>query len=323
MSSNDLNAGGPILSGSPLARVLDDYAVPPLSAGFADRVLAAAETRSPPLPELRRPVGGGGRGWRMGRRIAVAALGFGALASAAAATGLLERFDIPVPSPEKVWASLTGKPQADSAPVVAAKIPREAASTAPAAVVIDGQIDTPEELGEAFRRIDEVRQSRSEARRAVIDQRIDAQISRAVERRRSAGLPLPTPEQEARLRARIETERLRREGAAAERIAAKRDELRQRVESGEALTRKDFVPRRDQDTVARERLQRLRQLTPEARREELRQLPTEERRTLIKEFRQRRAQRIGQQPVPTPDAADPVDSASAKAPAADSDRPQP
>ena len=129
MSGDKLNTSGLILPGSPLARALDDFAVPPLSAGFAERVLAAAETRSPPLPELRRPAGGAGRSWRMGRRIAVAALGFGALASAAAATGLLERFDIPVPSPEKVWASLTGKPQAVAAPVVAAKT-RKAPKTA-------------------------------------------------------------------------------------------------------------------------------------------------------------------------------------------------
>ncbi len=319
MSSDNLGPGAPILPGSPLARALDDFAVPPLSAGFADRVLAAAETRSPPLPELRRPAGG--RGWRMGRRIAVAALGFGALASAAAATGLLERFDIPVPSPEKVWASLTGKPQV-AAPVVVATVPREAAPTALAPVVIDGPIDSPEELGEAFRRIDDVRQGRIEARRAVIDQRLD----RAIERRRAAGLPVPTPEKEAQLRARIEAERLRREASAAERIAAQREELRQRVENGEALTRKDFVPRRDQDPAARERLQRLqrlRQLTPHARREELRQLPAEERRALIEEFRQRRVQRVAPQPAPTADAAAPVVPAPAATPATVETQPQP
>jgi len=50
----DHNAA-PIVPGSPLARVLDTYAAPELSAGFADRVLAAAETRAGPLPRLRRP----------------------------------------------------------------------------------------------------------------------------------------------------------------------------------------------------------------------------------------------------------------------------
>ncbi len=316
MNSDDLGAGGPILTGSPLARALDDYAVPALSAGFADRVLAAAETRSPPLPELRRPAGGGGRGWRMGRRIAVGALGFGALASAAAATGLLERFDIPVPSPEKVWASLTGKEQVAVAPPPnpASVMPADPAPAPIAPVTIEGPIDTPEELAEAFRRIDEVRKGRMESRRAVIDQRIDARISSAIDRRRAAGLPVPTPEEEARLREQIAAERVRREQAAAERIAARREELRQRIENGEALTRKDMVQGGKQDDAVRDRrqrLQRLRQMSPEARRDVLRQLSPEERRALTREYRQwqeqRRGMGLGQQPTPDPDAL-PADS---------------
>lgn len=321
MSGDNHGAGGPILSSSPLARALDEYAVPPLSAGFADRVLAAAETRSPPLPELRRTAGGGGRGWRMGRRIAVAALGFGALASAAAATGLLERFDIPVPSPEKVWASLTGKEDGAAAPISAQRpvMPADAAASPSAPVTIEGPIDTPEELAEAFRRIDEVRQGRMEARRAVIDQRIDAQISNAIDRRRDAGLPLPTPEEEARLRKRIAAERVRREQAAAERIAARREELRQRIENGEALTRKDVVQGGKQDDAVpdrRQRLQQLRQMSPEVRREVLRQLPPEERRALTREYRQRRGMRARPQPAQVPDET-PADSpAPADAPSA-------
>jgi hypothetical protein len=42
--------GAPIVPGSPLARVLDGYRAPELPAGFADRVLAAAEARPAPLP---------------------------------------------------------------------------------------------------------------------------------------------------------------------------------------------------------------------------------------------------------------------------------
>ncbi|HSJ79375.1 MAG TPA: hypothetical protein VK913_11635, partial [Erythrobacter sp.] len=84
MSAEDIFAAGP------LARVLADYPVPALSAGFADRVMAAAEARSAPPPVLRRMSGRSGHGWRMGRRIAVGATCFAALATAAAATGLLE-----------------------------------------------------------------------------------------------------------------------------------------------------------------------------------------------------------------------------------------
>jgi hypothetical protein len=121
MSVNENDQDAPIARGSPLARALDDFAVPELPAGFADKVLAAAQARPAPLPELRRSGGGGARGWRLGRRIALGAVGFGALATAAAATGLLERVGVPVPAPEKVWASITGK---ETVPAVAARSTR-------------------------------------------------------------------------------------------------------------------------------------------------------------------------------------------------------
>ena len=54
MSRAGYDDSSPITPGSPLARALDDFAVPELSAGFADKVLAAAEARPAPLPELRR-----------------------------------------------------------------------------------------------------------------------------------------------------------------------------------------------------------------------------------------------------------------------------
>lgn len=321
MNANDLDHSGPILPGSALARTLDDYCVPPLGAGFADRVLAAAETRAPPLPDLRRAPGGG-RGWRIGRRIAVATLGFGALATAAAATGLLERFDIPVPSPETVWASLTGK-EAAAASTTAASKPDAAAPTALVRVAIDDPIDTPEELGEAFRRIDEVRQGRIETRRQIIDQRIDS----AIERRRAAGLPVPDAEQEARLRARIGEAQARRESIAADRIAAKREELRQRVEGGEALTRENFLPNRAPGTDAQARTPRLRDLSPQERRELLRELPPEQRGALLEELRQRRDQRRaiqpGSQPAITPEATPSVPTEQIEADPAQQAVPQP
>lgn len=293
MSATDHEDGTPIAPGSPLARALDGYGVPELPAGFADRVLAAAATRPEPLPELRRSGGGGVRGWRLGRRIALGVTCFGALATAAAATGLLDRFDLPVPSPGKVWASITGAERVPAA--AAAPPPVPPADPAPAALApvrIEGAIDTPEELGEAFRLIDEVRQGRVDLRRQRIDRRIDSEI----ERRRAAGLPLPTPEEEARLRQRIEDARSRREGLLSERIEARREELRQRVESGEALTREDIVqPLREEQRRLQQgaRLERLRRMSPEERREALRRLPPEERRALIEAWRQRRAQRLG------------------------------
>ncbi|MCL9982697.1 MAG: hypothetical protein NBV60_06025 [Erythrobacter sp.] len=319
MSATDQDNGDPIMPGSPLARALDDFAVPGLPAGFADRVLAAAEARPAPLPELRRKGTGGARGWQLGRRIAIATVGFSALATAAAATGLLERFDLPVPSPEKVWASLTGKEAA--AQVVASSVPASAPAMdpAPAAfapVRIEGPVDTPEELGEAFRRIDEVRQGRSAMRRQAIEQRIE----REKERRRAAGLPLPTPEQEARIRTRIESAEARREGVIDQRLEQRRAEMRERVEAGEALTREDIVrPLREEQRSfqQREKFERLRQMNPEQRREALRRLPPAERRALMEAWQQRRAQRLGND---TPAGAEPpaaLDAAPDAAPQPD------
>ncbi len=300
MSATDHDDGTPIAPGSPLARALGDFAVPDLPAGFADRILAAAEARPaaalPPLPELRRKgTVGGARGWQLGRRIAIATVGFSALATAAAATGLLERFDLPVPSPEKVWASLTGKESA--AEVAPASKPAVAAPAdpAPAALVpvrIEGPIDTPEELGEAFRRIDEVRQGRSAMRRQNIEQRIEREKAR----RAAAGLPLPTPEQEARIRQRIDAAEARREGVIDQRLEQRRTEMRERVEAGEALTREDIVRPLREDQRAfqqREKFERLRRMNPEQRREALRRLPPEERRALMEAWQERRAQRLG------------------------------
>lgn len=268
MSTND------IIAGSPLARRLDNYPVPDLSAGFADRVLAAAEARAAPPLELRRTGGGGGRGWRLGRRLAIATFGFSAIASAAAATGMLDRLDIAVPSPDRVWASITGKQPEAASPVLIAAQSADSPATAPA--VFDGLIDTPEELNEAFRRIDDVRQGRIEARRERQDQRIE----RAIERRRAAGLPVPSAEEQARQRQRINEVQTIRQQRADERIKARRDELERKVDSGEALTREDIVrPLRDDQRAMdrRERMVRLRQMTPQ------------QRRALIEEYRTRRS----------------------------------
>ncbi|OBV11885.1 hypothetical protein [Erythrobacter dokdonensis] len=314
MSVNEQGEGEPVARGSPLAGALDAFAVPNLPPEFADKVLAAAQARDPatlaPLPPLRRSGGGGARGWRLGRRIAIGVVGFGALASAAAATGMLERVGLPVPSPEKVWASITGKEKvpataAATSPDPASAPPADPAPAALAPVRIVGPIDTPEELGEAFRRIDEVRQGRVEARRLRIEERIAAEK----ERRAAAGLPLPTPEEEARVRARIEEVRSRREGLLDERIEARREELRQRVEAGEALTREDIVrPMRDdaQMPERRERLERLRQMSPEQRREAFRQLPPEQRRELMEAWRKRREERLRQTGPAEADALDPA-----------------
>lgn len=293
-SVNDQGRGGdPIVPGSPLARALSGDVVPSLSSDFADRVMAAAEARTAPLPALRRRPGRWS-GWKAGRRLAVGMTGVFVLASAAAATGLLQQFALPMPSAKAVWASIAGTaqaaPAAPPAPV-ATETPKTLAK-----VEIAGPVDTPEELGEAFRRVDEMHEGRRAERARIIDQRIASEIAR----RRAAGLKVPTPQEEARLRERIAAAEARRQQLADERIAARRAAMQRKVESGGTLTREDVTASlRPRQPLAQGSpdFERLRQMSPQERRAALQAMPPEERRALVKEYRARRS---GAVPAPAP-----------------------
>lgn len=271
----------PLAPDSPLARTLDSYEVPDLPEGFADRIVAKTQDRPGPLPQLRR---GAGR-WRTVQRLAVGTLAAGALVTAAAATGALDNLPITLPSAEKVWATITGQEDAAEPTGTATGSPSPALVPPTSdPVVIEGPIDTPEELEEAFRRVDRVRSNRQETRRSNVDDRIDG----VIERRREQGLPAPTPEGEARLKERIEDFRERRDARIEEQLEGRRDEMRERIESGEELTREEFL-REQRDGSRRpgrrDRIERLRELPPEERRQRLRQ------------FRERRMQRLDQMNV--------------------------
>ena len=250
-----------------LAKALADDLVPELSRGFADRVVAATEGRAPPLPAPRRSNGR----WRSARRIATIAAISGALATAAAATGVLEDLGIPVPSVGEVWSRLGGNegaPPEPVAPPVVAPAPAPIPETQ-MPVAIEGPIDTPAELEEAFRRIDSWRGQRRETRRDMVDQRID----RRIEQRREQGLPVPTPEQEEQFRSRIDRFRERREQRVDEVLEGRREELREEIEQGGELTGRELIERQitdDPEGLRAQRLERLRRMTPAQRREVLR-----------------------------------------------------
>ena len=142
-------------------------------------------------------------------------------------------------------------------------------------------------------------------RREMIDRRID----KVIERRRVAGLPVPDAEQEARLRERIEQAQTEREARNAQRIEARRETLRQRVENGEALTRENLVPGREPWPGALPDGRRLRDLSPQERREVLRNLPPEQRRALTEELRRWREQRAAR-PLPAEQAPTPSEPQS-------------
>lgn len=275
--------------GSALGQILSADKAPPLAEGFADRVIARTADRPAPLPPGRRAAGGGER-WRSVRRLAIGGVVAGALATTAAATGLLDSLPIAVPSVEQVWATITGE-QERSEPADAGDsvVPQPTSPEVQEPVILDGLIDSPEELEEAFRRVDDVRSKRSDTRRERVDRRIDD----AIDRRRQQGLRAPTPEQEERLRERIDRFREQRDTQIGERLETRRDELRERVDNGEELSREDFI-REQRDAVGRpgrrDRLERLRELSPEERRNRLRQ---------FRERRQeRRLQRLEQQSAP-------------------------
>ncbi|KWV92642.1 hypothetical protein [Erythrobacter sp. YT30] len=268
-----------------LAKLLDGYKAPALSADFADRVLAQTEDRAAPLPDIREARG---TRWRRVRRLAIGAGAFGALATGAAATGLLDNLPIDLPSGEEVWATITGNPIPTRPEQTPDAVTREVGSAdKETPVTIEGPIDTPEELEAAFDQIDRVRDERLENRRGRVDNRID----QAIERRRERGLPVPDAEQEARLKQRLEEARTRRDERVDERIGTRRDELRERAEDGEELSPREIL-REERGAAGGERLRE--------RIEELRSLPPEERRQRLREFRERRQQmrenRLGTSP---------------------------
>lgn len=282
----------PIAPDSSLGKALDGFAVPALPAGFADRVVAATEGRAAPLPEPRR----NSIRWRSARRLAIGVLAAGALGTAAAATGVLKELGVDLPTPQEVWSTITGRaaPSERAAPAANAA----PAPAGPTRVEIEGPIDTPEELDEVFQRVDEVRADRREIRRDRVDQRLD----QAIERRRAQGLPAPTPEEEARLRSRIEQYRDRREQQIEQRIEGRREDLRERVESGEVITREDLIGSPRADDTGATRPQRLREMSPEQRRE------------AIQRLRERRQQRLDQPETPPSEASATADEAPSATP---------
>lgn len=303
MSLNNADPGAPIEPGSPLARALGGFGAPPLPEGFAARVLAAADARPVPLPRIRRSAVG--RAWRTGRRLALGLAGFGLIATAAAATGLLQQFALPVPSPAAVWASMTGA-GTGARPAQGRAAPLPAKRAAPAQVAIDGPVDTPAERDAIFRRTDEIRAGRREDRRVLIDRRIAAELAR----RTAAGLPVPTPAEEAQLRARVEAAVQLREVRMDAAVAARRETMQRKVENGEAVTRQHIVGRMASgDPASVEALRELRDLPPDQRRAAWRNLPEDQRRALMEEIRARRAARLPKVAPATPSPS-PIPEAS-------------
>lgn len=219
-----------------LSALLDQNDVPPLPPGFADRVVALAEVRAPAPPRQRATAGA--NAWRRGQRLVLVAIGSGLLASAAAATGMLEQVGIHLPPVAEVIATFSGEPApAPPAPATVASPRAPVATPGLAPARMDGSIDTREELETAFNRIDTNREDRVAYRRARTDER----LASTLERRRAAGLPAPSVEREAALRERLAEERRRFDELAADQRSRNREALRERLDNGEALAPREVL----------------------------------------------------------------------------------
>jgi hypothetical protein len=179
------------------ARALDRYDVPPLSPGFADRLVAKALAgeAADALPPITAPRRGRRGVWARGRRVVIGVAAFSLMSAAAAATGVFgdAAKDVPVIGPliaivapaPKPKAIIAAKPKPAPAapklvppPVIAQEPPIEVAEPTP------GEVLPP--------------RVRRQIRREMVAQRVVDQI----ERNEALGIT-PTPEQRAKFAERL------------------------------------------------------------------------------------------------------------------------
>ncbi len=110
-----------------LAQALDRFETPPLSTGFADRVMAGAQ--APTLSPYAAPRRDRRGLWRRGRQILIGTVAFGMMSAAAVASGLLGAAGIEVPV---LSAMLAPKPVQTAKPAVARKPVERLARVEPA-----------------------------------------------------------------------------------------------------------------------------------------------------------------------------------------------
>lgn len=167
---------------------LDRFTVPSLSAGFVDRVVAAATAPQPlPARPLRRRARRGG--WVRGHRVIVGVIAFGLMSAAAAATGLLGDVGRNVPVIGTLIASVSpSRPGPNVKKAAPVKTPRVDAIAPPAPVVAEVP---PIEVAPVL-------QTRRQVRREIVAQAIAESIERRAERREELGLP-PRPARPLRI----------------------------------------------------------------------------------------------------------------------------
>ncbi|UVO54100.1 DUF3106 domain-containing protein [Sphingomonas sp. SUN039] len=306
-----------------LAKELDRFDVPPLSAGLADRIIAAAATpTAAPFAVPRRDRRGM---WRRGRQVVLGTCAVALLSAGAVASGLLGSVGIEVPV---LTAMLAPKPRPVAKPVHVAPKPADVRSAiAPLPPVVPLADPTPVGLlprpllpGERMALREERRERREvfaaehPVAAALIRERVRQQLQRRAAERRQALMgpgidpsipgtrPLDLADRAALARA-ARRDRLVAEKMIDRRIQAREAKLadRQAADTPAAAAPPTVsmpLPLPVAQGDAAPFGQRLQHMTPEARaarRERLQALSPEQRARLRERAQQRRAQRLGQQ----------------------------
>lgn len=180
-----------------IARALDRYNVPPLSAAFADRLVAnvlIGDTLEalPPITEGRRERRGV---WARGRRVVIGVAAFSLMSAAAAATGVFgdAAKNVPVIGPLIAIVAPAPKPKAIVAPKPK-RAPVAPKLAPPPVVVEEPSIEVAEPIpGEIL-----PPRVRRQIRREFMAQRVVDQI----ERNEALGIK-PTPEERAKFAERL------------------------------------------------------------------------------------------------------------------------
>jgi len=174
-----------------LGKALDAYTVPPLSPGFADRVVAAAANVRPSLPAPVPSRGGRRARWIRGHRVVIGVVAFGLMSAGAAATAIFGDVARTIPVIGPLIASVSPeKPQHKSSLAHVAK-PKTDEGTVPAMVEEVAPAPLPLTLPEQIA-------VRRAVRREIVAERIAAGLQQRAERRESLGLP-PRPPHPAQI----------------------------------------------------------------------------------------------------------------------------
>lgn len=174
-----------------LSEMLDAFTVPPLSSGFADRVVASAANPPKPLPSPVPSRGARRARWIRGHRVVIGVVAFGLMSAGAAATAIFGDAARTIPVIGPLIASVVpAKPQHKPKLAAVAKPKPDEGATPP---VVEEAAPAPLPLT-----LPERIAVRHAIRREFVAERIADGLQRRAERREALGLP-PRPPRPAQI----------------------------------------------------------------------------------------------------------------------------